>query len=165
MPRGFQVVNDQHRTAYAVYTDEKKNTHKFPKEIALPVRSDEGSAGYDFYIPKDVQILPSKKQIIWTDVKAYMEIDEVLELHIRSSLAIKQGLMLTNSVGIVDASYYGNEGNDGNIGVAVVNTSGKAITLKEGERFAQGIFKKYLIADHDKPTSKKRDGGVGSTGK
>lgn len=165
MPRGFQVVNDQNRTAYAIFKDEKGREHKFPKDIELPKRSDEGSAGYDFYVPKDVQILPSKKQIIWTDVKAYMEIDEVLQLHIRSSLAIKQGLMLTNSTGIVDASYYGNEGNDGNIGVAVVNTSGKAITLKEGERFAQGIFMKYLTADHDNPTSKERKGGVGSSGK
>ncbi len=165
MPRGFQVVNEEHKTAFDVFTDEKKRQHKFPKEVVLPQRSDEGSAGYDFYIPKDVQVLPSKKTIVWTDVKAYMEMDEVLEIHIRSSLAIKQGIMLTNGVGIVDASYYGNEGNDGNIGIAVVNTSGKAITLKEGDRLAQGIFKKYLIADKDTASKEKRTGGIGSTGK
>jgi len=162
--RGFEVVEDKHRTAFDVFTDEKKNEHKFPKEIKLPTRSDNKSAGYDFYLPKELELQPMQKTIVWTDVKAYMGDDELLEIYIRSSLAIKQGLMLSNNVGIVDASYYGNESNDGNIGIAVVNTTGKTIKLKEGDRIAQGIFKKYLIADVDAPTSTKRKGGVGSSG-
>lgn len=162
--RGFEVVADEHRTAFDIFTDEKKKEHRFPTDITLPTRADERSAGYDFYVPKDVQLLPAQKTMIWTDVKAYMQPDEVLELYIRSSLAIKQGIMLSNNVGIVDSSYYSNEGNDGNIAVALVNTSGKAVTLKAGERVMQGIFKKYLVADVDETLKVERTGGIGSSG-
>lgn len=134
-------------------------------EVQLPVRADTRSAGYDFFMPKDVQLLPAQKMLIFSDVKAYMQDDEYLELVPRSSLGIKQGLMMSNTVGVIDASYYQNENNDGNIGLALLNTSGRAIDLKKGDRVAQGIFKKYLIADNDSPTSDKRVGGIGSSGK
>lgn len=162
--RGFEVVADQHRTAFNIFTDEKKRQVKFPVNIKLPTRADKSSAGYDFYLPKDVQILPGQKVLIFTDVKAYMQEDEVLELYIRSSLAIKYGLMLSNNVGIIDSSYYSNKGNDGNIGISIVNTSGKTVELKAGERIAQGIFKKFLVTDDDN-ASGERVGGFGSSGK
>lgn len=163
--RGFEVVKDEARTAYDVFTDEKKKTHKFLSDITLPTRADKGSAGYDFYIPKDITLLPAQKTIIFTDVKAYMQEDEVLKIYIRSSLAIKKGLMLSNNVGIIDASYYENEGNDGNIGIPIVNTSGKAVELVKGDRIAQGIFQKYLEADEDITQSDVRTGGFGSSDK
>ena len=163
--RGFEVVRDDARTAFDIFTDEKKQQHKFPTEINLPTRADKGSAGYDFYAPKDFQLLPMQKTIMWTDVKAYMKPDEVLQIFIRSSLAIKDGLMLSNSVGIIDASYYGNESNDGNIGIALVNTTGKAINIKKGQRIAQGIFTKFLVADVDETSDEQRSGGIGSSGK
>lgn len=137
---------------------------KYLPDLTPPKRSSKNSAGYDFYLVDDVTILPAQKTIIWSDVKAYMPPDEVLLLFIRSSLAIKKGLMLTNNVGVIDSDYYSNEGNDGNIGIAVVNTSGKAVELKAGEKIAQGIFVKYGVADND-DASEKRVGGVGSTGK
>lgn len=163
--RGFEVVAEQHRTAFETFTDEKKRPHKFVKEVKLPTRADSKSAGYDFYLPKDLKLLPMQKTIVWTDVKAYMLPDEVLEIYIRSSLAIKNGLMLSNNVGIVDSSYYSNQGNDGNIGIAIVNTTGLTVELKEGERIAQGIFKKYLTVDDDVCLSEERIGGIGSSGK
>ena len=112
-----------------------------------------------------MEILPAQKTIIFTDVKAKMPDDVVLELYIRSSLAVKQGLMLSNSVGIIDASYYSNPNNDGNIGIAVVNTSGKAIKLSKGDRIAQGIFKPYFLTDEDSVLDEERKGGFGSSGK
>lgn len=163
--RGFEIVRDTSRTAFDVLTDEKKKQHKFPTEIKLPTRADKGSAGYDFYIPKDIMLLPMQKTIVFTDVKAYMQSDEVLEIYIRSSLAIKHGLMLSNNVGIIDSSYYSNEGNDGNIGIALVNTTGRAVELKAGDRFAQGIFRHFLVADEDEVLASERKGGVGSSGK
>lgn len=163
--RGFEIVQDKNRTAFDVFTDEKKKQHKFPTKITLPTRADTRSAGYDFYIPKDLTLLPMQKTIIFTDVKAYMQQDEVLEIYIRSSLAIKQGVMLSNNVGIVDASYYNNENNDGNIAIPLVNTTGRAVELKAGDRIAQGIFKKFLVADEEEEVlTSKRIGGLGSSG-
>lgn len=163
--RGFEVVDKEHRTAYDVFTDEKGRKHNFEKEVKLPRRADTGSSGYDFYLNKEVTFLPGEVQKVKSDVKAYMLEDEELLLFIRSSLAIKNGLELVNSVGKIDSSYYSNKDNDGNIIFAIKNTSGKAITIKEGERIVQGTFYKYLVTDEDKPLSTERVGGVGSTGK
>ena len=163
--RGFEIVEEAHRTAYEVFTDEKKRQHRFPLDITLPTRSDKGSAGYDFYLPKDVTLLPGHHEVVFTNVKAYMPDDEVLLVLVRSSLAIKQGLQLQNQVGVIDASYYGNEGNDGNIGIALSNPTGKTVQLAQGERIAQGIFTKYYLAEDDAPTTEERKGGIGSSGK
>ena len=163
--RGFEVVANAHRTAFDIFTDEKGKKVQFPKDIRLPKRADKRSAGYDFYLPKDITLLPKQKMLIFLDVKAYMEDDEVLELYIRSSLAVKQGIMLSNNVGIVDSSYYSNDGNDGNIGISLVNTSGVTVELKAGERIVQGIFKKYLTVDNEEVLNDERNGGIGSSGK
>lgn len=162
--RGFEVVSEQHRTAFKILTDEKKNKYQIPIEINLPVRADERSAGYDFFAPKDIQILPNHSVVIFTDVKAYMQPDEVLKIYIRSSLAIKKGLVLSNAVGIIDSSYYNNPNNDGNIGISIKNTSGTAVTINAGDRIAQGIFVKYLTADEDTKLNTERTGGIGSSG-
>lgn len=163
--RGFEVVDTKFRTAFHTLTDEKGKKYEIPVDIKLPVRSDVRSAGYDFFLPKDIIVLPGHKTLIFSDVKAYMQPDEILQIHIRSSLGIKQGLILSNITGIIDSSYYSNPDNDGNIGLALLNTSGTAIKLREGERVAQGIFIKYLTADNDQPTSEERKGGIGSSGK
>lgn len=136
-----------------------------PGEPKLPTRSDKHSAGYDFYAPFNVELKPSARKLIFTNVKAYMQPYEVLKVYIRSSLAIKQGLMLANGVGVVDASYYNNEGNEGNIGICLVNTSPNTIFINQGDRIAQGIFEVYLPADEDIVTSDVRKGGFGSSGK
>ena len=57
----------------------------------LPVRGDKGSAGYDFYSKEAVTIQPGKSYLFWTDVCAYMQEDEVLLIHVRSSMGIKKG--------------------------------------------------------------------------
>lgn len=162
--RGFEVVVEKHRTNFDIFKDDKGRSHKFPKEIKLPQRADSGSSGYDFYLPRDLRILPNQTDIVWTDVKAYMQEDEELLLFIRSSLAIKHGLTLSNAVGKIDSSYYNNKSNDGNIGIAITNTTGKTIELKEGDRIAQGTFYKYLLADVDNTIHEERTGGVGSSG-
>jgi dUTP pyrophosphatase len=150
--RGFEVVESAFRTAPDA-------------EIILPTRADARSAGYDFHSPITITLKPGQKTILFTDVKAYMLDYELLELYIRSSLAIKEGLMLSNNVGIVDASYYENPANNGNIGIPLVNTSARDVTISVGQRVAQGIFKDYRIIDDDKYTDNERAGGFGSSGK
>lgn len=92
-----------------------------------------------------------------------MQQDEVLLVDVRSSIGHK-GLRLGNTVGVIDADYYGNPQTDGDIGFKLVNDTDKTIELKAGERIIQGIFVKYLTVDDDKCTAK-RNGGYGSTGK
>lgn len=161
--RGFKVVADAHKQ-YAQKVVAHGKQIEIHEDTQLPVRADQRSAGYDFFSPIDVTLAPGQKLLVFTNVKAYMGADEVLMLYPRSSMGIKKGLMLSNTVGVIDASYYENEGNDGNIGLPLLNTSGKGLEIKRGERVAQGIFVPYLVADDDTTLSDTRVGGMGSSG-
>lgn len=147
--RGFEIVKEEMR--------------KTKGEITLPTRGSKISAGYDFYSPIDIILEPNEKTCIWSDVKAYMQEGEVLLLFVRSSIGIKKGLALSNGTGVIDADYYSNSNNDGNIGIALYNYSDKAVEIKKGERICQGVFVPFLEADNGN-TDKKRIGGIGSTG-
>ena len=131
----------------------------------MPARKTKTSAGYDICVPEDVPLRPGRLVMVPTGVKAYMQEDEFLGVHIRSSMAIKKGIRLVNNMGIIDADYYNNPDNEGHIMLALVNTGLKPLVLKKGERIAQGIFYKYLTTDDDNAAEKKeRSGGFGSTG-
>lgn len=149
--RGFEVVKG--------YED---------KNINLPVRKTKYSAGYDVEAAEDT-IIPSfknnnKPTLVKTGLKAYMQDDEMLCLYNRSSNPKKKGLILANSVGIVDKDYYGNPDNDGHIMYAFYNIYDEDLEIKKGEVIGQAIFEKYLIADDD-ISEGERIGGFGSTDK
>ena len=138
------------------------------KKINLPVRKTKYAAGYDIEAAEDT-IIPSFKEgmaptLINTGIKAYMQDDEVLYLYNRSSNPIKKGLILANSVGVVDSDYYGNIDNDGHIMFAFFNIKDEDIIIKKGEAIGQGVFAKYLLIDDDKVLDV-RTGGFGSTDK
>lgn len=102
--------------------------------------------------------------IVHTGIKASMEEDEVLELYNRSSNPKKLGLILANSVGVVDADYYNNKDNDGEIMFAFYNILPCDITIKAGTRIGQGVFKKYLRPTKGLRVKQDiRSGGFGST--
>lgn len=131
-------------------------------DLKLPQRATTGSAGYDFCTPRQVVVNPGCTVIVPSGIRCNMEEDEVLMLHIRSSLGIKKNIRLPNSTGVVDSSYYAAD-NEGHIQMALHNDGQKAVILQKGERIMQGVFQKYLITDNDK-ASETRKGGIGSTG-
>lgn len=138
------------------------------ENINLPVRKTKLSAGYDIEAAEDTVIEPFKfgdnPTLVKTGLKAYMPDDEYLMLCNRSSNPKKKGLVLANSVGIIDADYYGNSDNDGHIMFAFYNFKTEPVTIKKGEAIGQGIFIKYQITDDDKADGV-RAGGFGSTDK
>ena len=129
----------------------------------MPERKTKMAAGYDICLPQDVTLKAHTLQMVPTGVKAYMQDDEFLGVHIRSSIAVKKGLALVNNVGIIDADYYNNADNEGHIMLGLFNTTDSDVILPKGERVAQGIFYKYLTADGDNADAV-RGGGFGSTG-
>ncbi|HEY8346334.1 MAG TPA: dUTP diphosphatase [Symbiobacteriaceae bacterium] len=133
-------------------------------KVALPERKTARSAGYDLAAAEDVVVEPGKVALVPTGLKAYMEPDDVLLLTIRSSLAVKRGLMLANSVGVIDADYADNPDNEGHIQIALVNLGTAPVRVEKGERVAQGIFVKYLTTADDQARGQ-RTGGFGSTGR
>ena len=128
-------------------------------DTKLPERQTKASAGYDFYVVEDVEIPAYGTVMLPTNVKAYMQEDEVLMLYARSSLAIKRGLILQNTTGIIDSDFFPHE-----IKVALRNTTDQPVKLLKNERCAQGIFLKYLVSDNGN-LDNTRDGGIGSTKK
>lgn len=135
-----------------------------PADTVLPKRGSKYSAGYDFFAPCDIPIpANSCTKLIFLNVKAEIPKDEYLQLVIRSSVAVKYGIVLETS-GVIDADYFGNPDNDGNIGVKFRNNSETNYLIKKGERCCQGIFLKYGVVDDDDVTNE-RAGGYGSTGK
>ena len=111
------------------------------KDINLPQRSTKHAAGYDFEARETVTIKAFKPgmepTLVKTGIKAYMLDDEMLCLYNRSSNPKKKGLILANSVGIVDKDYYGNESNDGNIMFAFWNFKEEDVIIEKGERIIQ----------------------------
>jgi dUTP pyrophosphatase len=131
--------------------------------IALPRRQTRGSAGYDLAAAESVRIDPGAVALVPTGLKVYMQPDEVLKIYIRSSLAVRRHLRLANQVGIIDADYADNPDNEGHILIALENRGQAPVFIERGERIAQGIFERYLVADDDDADGQRR-GGVGSTG-
>ena len=134
------------------------------KGINLPVRSTKHSAGYDIEAAEDVVIHPFKKgdkpTIIPTGLKAKMMEDECLFLLNRSS-GPKKGLILSNSVGLIDSDYYGNLDN-GHFFFTFYNNRDEDIIIKKGDKIGQAVFSKFLVVDNDN-ASGDRIGGYGST--
>lgn len=133
------------------------------KGIQMPKRSTAESAGYDLAAAETVTVPPHGTAVVYTGLKAFMNYDEYLAIHIRSSLAFKRNLMLINSTGIIDSDYYNNPDNEGHIMISLRNMSGEAVEIEKGERIAQAIFSKYLLTNDDDAFAS-RKGGIGSTG-
>lgn len=164
--RGFEVVS----------------TYK-GKGINVPKRATKGSAGYDLEAAEDT-VIPSiwkalkvseeevkegkseylKATLVPTGIKAYMPEDEYLVLANRSSNTTKRQLALPNGIGVIDSDYYNNEGNEGEIFAQFINYSFEDVTIKKGERIAQGIFQKYEVIDEEVDEYQTRIGGFGSSG-
>ena len=140
--RGFEVLDDY------------KN-----KNINLPVRKTAQSAGYDFESAADFVLIRQKIVLVTTGLKAFMLPDEVLMIHIRSSLAFKYQITLANGVGVIDADY------NGHIMFPMLNLGSEDFYISKGMRIAQGVFQKYLTIDGDEVgVGDIRSGGFGSTG-
>lgn len=138
------------------------------KEIHMPVRKTKYSAGYDIEAAEDC-VVPAFKAgqaptLIKTGLKAYMPEDEYLMLCNRSSNPKKKGLVMANSVGIIDSDYYENSDNDGHFMFAFYNVKSEDVEIKKGECIGQAIFQKYGIIDDDNAEGE-RVGGFGSTSK
>lgn len=115
-------------------------------------------------VEENLKFFGIQPTLISTGLKCHMEDDEFLGIYSRSSGSYKYLLMLPNSVGIVDADYVNNKGNEGEIFVQLINVSPFPIHIKKGDKIAQGIFQKYATVDSDFDIDKEvRKGGFGST--
>jgi len=67
-----------------------------------------------------------------------------------------------NNLLLHNCDYFSNESNDGNIGICLRNVGKNEVKIENGERIAQGIFKKFLESDNCN-SEEERTGGIGHT--
>lgn len=132
----------------------------------LPKRATTCSAGYDFFAPEDVLIPAKEMKLVMTGIKCELNSDMVLILANRSSNPKKKHLILMNGIGVIDADYYNNPDNEGEMGFLFYNISDEPVEIKKSEKLGQGFIVHFIKTDDDalqSPTAT-RVGGFGSTG-
>ncbi len=144
--RGFEKIS------FEQFKNDIEDDIKLYNSYILPKRSTSQSAGYDFFLIKDITIKPNEIVKIPTGYKSYYQSDEALLLIIRSSLGFKYNLRLTNQIGLIDSDFYNNKKNEGHMIVSLQNQGKETVTLKQGEAYVQGVFINYLKTDDDNAT-------------
>lgn len=122
---------------------------RIEENIKLPERSTLNSAGYDFFALEDIIFLPETVTRVFTGVKCELMPNQVLILANRSSNPSKRGLILLNGIGVVDADYYGNPDNDGEIAFEFYNMFEYTVEVKKGEKLGQGIIMRFDKTEDD----------------
>lgn len=133
------------------------------------------NAGFDLFVPEEAVFAPGEKKLVSMRVKVRMdkndicneEVAVVIPCHYwmppRSSIS-KTGLMLLNSIGVIDKSYRGE------LMAFLWNTTDAPVTVKKGDRLVQivapdmGAIQDVIVVDSLDSTVR-GDGGFGSTGR
>jgi dUTP pyrophosphatase len=130
----------------------------------IPTYAHETDACADVYASKDT-VIPahSISNKVPTGLRIALPEGWVAKIAPRSSIGMKTGLRLSNSIGIIDADYRGE------IGVIYDNISDSDYTIKAGDRIAQiwveRVERFKPVPVDILPATERGEGGFGSTGK
>lgn len=128
----------------------------------MPIYETDGSVGFDLLCRCDTLINSREIALIPANVIIETPPGYMLMVTLRSSTPRKYGLLMPHGVGIIDNDYAG-EGDE--IKIQVYNFSNRPVTIKRGDKIAQGIFvrvDRVEWAEVDRMERKTR-GGFGST--
>lgn len=125
------------------------------REMQMPIKTVNGKSG--------VQLQPNFRVLIPTGLIFDIPKNHVLDFYIRSSMALKHGIMLANNVAKIDSDYIEQSF------IMLMNMSDTPYTVYHGDRVAQAELrelKSYGLTERKSPPTQKtsREGGMGSTG-
>lgn len=139
---------------------------KVRENAKLPTRGTVGSAGMDLYacIDEPITLNGGDKAVIPTGIAIGLDNPNFAAfVYARSGLAIKHGISLLNSVGVIDSDYRGE------ICVGVINQLKEPYTIQPFERIAQMVIAPValpeLVEVDELDDTDRGTGGFGSTGK
>ena len=129
----------------------------------VPKYAQPGDAGADLRSSQALVIQPGERATVSTGMAIALPAGYVGLVHSRSGLAAKNGIMVLNSPGTIDAGYRGE------IKVTLLNTDkSEPFVIKVGDRIAQLLVQQVEQASFIQveflPDSNRGDGGFGSTG-
>ena len=135
--------------------------------IALPTYATTGSAAMDLRacISEPLTIQPDETVLVPSGIAISIHDPGLVALLVpRSGLGIKHGIVLANTIGVIDSDY------QGEIGIGMFNRSREAYTIEPGERICQMMFvpvtqATLTMVDEFSMGSERGAGGFGHTGK
>ena len=135
---------------------------RIDKDLPLPTYATGGSVGFDLLCREDTEIAPRRLGLIPGNIIVRTPPGYMLLITLRSSTPRRKGLLAPHGLGIIDQDYCG-EGDE--LMVQVYNFRDEAITVKRGERIAQGMFVPIIHATwREVDDMGQGRGGFGSTG-
>lgn len=140
----------------------KVKIKRVDKSLPLPKYETDGSVGFDLLCRESAEIAPHEIALIPANVIVETPPGYMLMLCMRSSTPRKIGLMMAQSVGIIDNDYCGEEDE---IKIQVYNFTDETVSVERGSRIAQAIFVRVATLEWnevDEMTESSR-GGFGST--
>jgi dUTP pyrophosphatase len=137
---------------------------RLDRDLPLPAYAREGDAGLDLYAREAVTLAPGARAAVGTGVAIALPDGYAGFVLPRSGLALRHGLSLVNTPGLIDAGYRGE------IRVILVNHDpATPVTLSRGDRIAQLVVQRVERVDVVEvdalPESHRGAGGFGSTGR
>ncbi len=130
----------------------------------MPEYQTSGAAGFDLraFLLQDIVLPPGGRALVPTGLRIALPPGYAGLVMARSGLASKHGIALANGVGLIDSDYRGE------LLVAVINLSGVAFTLRDGERVAQLVSvpvpQLKLVETSGLDETARGENGFGSTG-
>jgi dUTP pyrophosphatase len=131
--------------------------------LPLPSYGTDESAGFDLAAAHDLTIPPHGIALVRTGLVIEVPSGHFLAIFARSSTPLKRGLMVANGVGVIDPDY---SGPTDEVMIQVLNVTERGVSVKRGERLAQGIILPaprvtWYEVDQIKEVTR---GGFGATG-
>lgn len=136
---------------------------RLDSDVILPSYAYEGDAGLDLRANVDVDIAPFERKLIPTGLAVAIPEGFAGFVQPRSGLALKSGLSMANTPGLIDAHYRGE------LKVIAVNLdANKPIHISKGERIAQLVIQRVpvvsLMEVDELDKTDRGTGGFGSSG-
>jgi dUTP pyrophosphatase len=135
--------------------------------IPLPAYATSGSAAMDLRacLPEPLTVQPGETVMIPSGIAISIHDPGLVALLVpRSGLGIKHGIVLANTIGVIDSDY------QGEIGIGIYNRGRTAYTVEPGERICQMMFVPVTqavlsVVDEFSMDSARGAGGFGHTGR
>ena len=131
--------------------------------VELPSYAYEGDAGLDLRASESVVLRPFERRLIGTGLAVAIPDGYAGFVQPRSGLALKQGLSMANTPGLVDAHYRGE------LKVCAINLDpNNDIHISRGDRIAQLVIQRVPVVDlvevKELDVTDRGIGGFGSSG-
>ena len=129
-------------------------------EVELPSYAYEGDAGLDLRSNEDVTLEPFERRLVSTGLAVAIPDGYAGFVQPRSGLALRRGLSMANTPGLIDAHYRGE------LKVCAINLDpSEPIHISRGERVAQLVIQKVPVVQlHEVEELDETDRGAGGFG-